>query len=298
MNRFLALSLVVLALAGCSAPDTERAPKQSSPAAVQIVGVPSDATRAAIDDWVQDAHKAVIAYYGRIPDEQTRIIIEIQPGDEVYNGVTRIENGRPVIHMPIGVDTDERAFREDWVLTHEMIHTAFPEVHRSHHWIEEGLATYVEPIARARAGLVSVADAWEELVAGLPKGQPRRGDRGLDRTRSWGRTYWGGALFCFLADVEIRERTSNRYGLRDALTALVNDGWTMTRYVDLDVLLARMDKTVGVPVLTELYAKHAHSGVRVDLGAMWKRLGIVHERGRVTFDDTAPMAAVRRAILH
>lgn len=289
--------LVLLVLLGCTAPEAERTPKHSSPATVQIVGVPSAGTRAAIDDWVQDAHNAVIAYYGRIPDEKTRIIVEIQSGDEVYNGVTRIEGGRPVIRMPIGADTDERALREDWVLTHEMVHTAFPEVHRSHHWLEEGLATYVEPIARARAGLVSEADAWAELVEGLPKGQPRRNDSGLDRTRTWRRTYWGGALFCFVADVEIRERTSNKFGLRDALVALVNDGWTMTRFVQLDAVLARMDATVGVPVLSELYLRHARTAVREDLAGMWKRLGVVYERGNVTFDDNAPLAAVRRAIM-
>jgi len=33
---------------------------------------------------------------------------------------------------------------------------------------------------------------------------PAAGDRGLDFTPSWGRTYWGGALFCLLADIEIR----------------------------------------------------------------------------------------------
>lgn len=289
--------LILLALTACSSPDAERAPKHSTMTAVKIVGEPSLATRAAIDVWVEDARKALIAYYGRIPDEKTRLIIEIRSGDEIDNGVTRIENGRPVIYMPIGADTDERAFREDWVLTHEMVHTAFPEVHRSHHWLEEGLATYVEPIARARAGLVTETEAWAGLVEGLPKGQPRRNDSGLDRTRSWGRTYWGGALFCFVADVEIRERTSNKLGLQDALTALVNDGWTMTRFVDIEVLLAKMDAAVGVPVLSELYAQHAKNRVRIDLGDMWKRLGVVYERGRVTFDDTAPQAAVRRAIM-
>lgn len=40
-------------------------------------------------------------------------------------------------------------------MTHEMVHLAFPSVPDQHHWIEEGLATYVEPIARARASEIS-----------------------------------------------------------------------------------------------------------------------------------------------
>jgi hypothetical protein len=34
----------------------------------------------------------------------------------------------------------------------------------------------------------------------------------------------------------------------------------------------------------------------VDLADMWKRLGVRVEAGRVTFDDHAPLAALRRAI--
>ena len=58
----------------------------------------------------------------------------------------------------------------------------------------------------------------------MPKGLPAAGDRGLDYTPTWGRTYWGGALFCLLADIDIRKRTSNRFGLQDALRAIVAAG--------------------------------------------------------------------------
>ena len=97
---------------------------------------------------------------------------------------------------------------------------------REHHWIEEGSATYVEPIARARAGDLSPEKVWGDLVDGLPKGLPQAGDRGLDFTPTWGRTYWGGALFCLLADIEIRKRTGNKKGLEDALRAILRAGGT------------------------------------------------------------------------
>ena len=62
----------------------------------------------------------------------------------------------------------------------------------SHHWIEEGLATYVEPIARARAGGLTPQKVWGDMVDAMPQGLPKPGDRGLDFTHTWGRTYWGG----------------------------------------------------------------------------------------------------------
>ena len=82
----------------------------------------------------------------------------------------------------------------------------------------------MEPIARAQVGDLSSEIVWRELVDGLPKGLPAPGDRGLDNTHTWGRTYWGGALFCLMADIEIHQRTNNRYGLQDALRGGVRAG--------------------------------------------------------------------------
>src|SRR5258708_39912346 len=101
--------------------------------------------------------------------------------------------------------------------------TLFPytTLFRSHHWIEEGLSTYVEPVARARAGFLNREKVWMDWLDGFPQGQPAPNDRGLDYTHTWGRTYWGGALFCFLADLEIGERTHNRRGLADTFRATI-----------------------------------------------------------------------------
>ena len=101
---------------------------------------------------------------------------------------------------------------------------AFPSVSRQHHWIEEGLATYVEPIARAQAGSLRAERVWADMVRDMPQGQPGPGDRGLDHTRNWGRTYWGGAVFCLLADVQFRARTGNRRGLQHALRGILAAG--------------------------------------------------------------------------
>ena len=130
----------------------------------------------------------------------------------------------------------------------------------------------------------------------MPKGLPAAGDRGLDYTPTWGRTYWGGALFCLLADVEIRERTDNRFGLQDALRAIVRAGgnmeanWPVTRAFEIG------DAAVGVPVLIGLYERMKATPVDVDLPRLWGRLGISLAGDTVVFDDSAPLAPIRRAI--
>src|SRR2546429_6418352 len=95
------------------------------------------------------------------------------------------------------------------------------------------MATYVEGVARVQAGNRSEADVWAEEIRQMPRGMPQADDRGLDHTHTWGRTYWGGAMFCLLADVEIRTQTHNRFGLQDALRAVAREsggprpGWAV-----------------------------------------------------------------------
>jgi hypothetical protein len=177
-----------------------------------------------------------------------------------------------------------------------MVHLAFPSVDKDHHWIEEGISTYVEPIARVRAGQFDAAEMWAEVVRDIPQGLPGPGDRGLDHTHTWGRTYWGGALFCLLADVDIRRRTHNRKGLDDALRGILIAGGDIRSDWDLKRVLRTGDKAAGVSVLVPLYKKMKDSPSPVDLGALWKELGISLDGKRVLFDDHAPLAAARAAI--
>jgi predicted metalloprotease with PDZ domain len=137
---------------------------------------------------------------------------------------------------------------------------------------------------------------WADLVRDMPKGLPQGGDEGLDHTHTWGRTYWGGALFCFVADVEIRRQTQNKKGLQDALRGILNAGGDIRRDWPLADALKAGDQAVGGTVLTDLYAKWKDKPVEVDLAAMWKQLGVESSGKTVHLTEDAPLAAVRRAI--
>ena len=262
---------------------------------VTFSSAPEETLRNLVLAWVTSSARAVTAYYKQFPVSHLRIRLRFFDGQGVRGGRTTAWNG-PVISIAIGNSSSSADFSADWVLTHEMVHLGFPSVPEQHHWIEEGSATYVEPIARARVGDLSPEKVWGDLVDGLPKGLPRAGDRGLDFTPTWGRTYWGGALFCLLADVEIRKRTGNQKGLEHALRAVVAAGgtiesdWPLLRALDLG------DRATGVPVLHELYDKMKDNPASVDLGSLWKELGVVSEHGKTTFDDKASLAAIRIAI--
>ena len=182
-----------------------------------------------------------------------RLLLTPEPESAGVRFGTTFGGEHPLIKVWLGQFTDEEMLHHDWVMPHEMVHLAFPHVAEEHHWLEEGIATYVEPLARFGVGQVPVEKIWQDLVQGLPHGLPQPGDQGLDHTHTWGRTYWGGALFCFLADLEIRQRTANQRGLQDALRAIVAAGGTMAVAWPLTSALTIGDQAIGDPIMTELY---------------------------------------------
>ena len=249
----------------------------------------------ALLDWVRRSARAVMAYFGRFPVERTRLYITVTERGRVSHGVTYGEDGAHIT-ISVGRNATIDDLYRDWELTHEMVHLGFPSVNRSHHWIEEGIATYVEPIARAAIGVLTAEEVWGEMRRDIPQGLPQAGDQGLDRTRTWGRTYWGGALFCLSADVEIRRSTGNAKGLQDALQAINHAGGTIEAEWPLERALRIGDEATQGRTLTELYRKMASQPFAVDLDKLWEQLGVGENGGRTILDDQAPLAGTRRAI--
>ncbi|HWO32215.1 MAG TPA: hypothetical protein VNO32_25755 [Candidatus Acidoferrum sp.] len=258
----------------------------------QVAGV----THEDLIGWVSAASRSVTTYFGRYPLPHVTVRITTSEGRGVRNGRTF---GWPAAHINISVgrETTLADLKRDWTMTHEMIHLAFPSVLDKHHWIEEGIATYVEPIARVQSGSLELSKMWSDVIRDLPQGLPAPGDQGLDVTHTWGRTYWGGALFCLLADVEIRKRTRNQRGLEDALRGILVAGGNITQDWPLERALTAGDDATGTSVLENFYREMKDKPVAVDLASMWKDLGIQRsQNGDISFNDDAPLAAVRKSI--
>jgi hypothetical protein len=255
----------------------------------------SDSLREMVLGRIRLSAKAIVNYYRRYPAREVRIDVFPNFGRGVSGGRASGWNGAR-IRLSVGKESTPADFSEDWVTTHEMVHLAFPSQEDQHHWIEEGQAVYIEPIARARIGELTPEKIWGDMMRDMPQGQPAKGDQGLDHTHTWGRTYWGGAIFCLLADVQIRERTHNQKGLEDALRAVLAEGNIQAEW-PLERAIAVGDQATGVPVLHELYEQMKATPVTVDLDALWKKLGVNAVNGHVVFDDSAPLAGVRKAIV-
>ena len=254
--------------------------------------------RSALMDWLTTSAKAVSVYFGKFPVASARVLIVPVPGSGVQVGTTFGYRGA-AIRLIVGSDVTKAELVDDWKTVHEMTHLALPDVEDSHLWLAEGIAVYVEPVARVQAGDLTAEKIWGDMVRDMPKGLPQAGDRGLDHTPTWGRTYWGGAMFCLLADVEIRKETNNAKGLQQALRGILDAGgdhekdwndWPIKRIFSVG------DKATGTTVLADLYKKMRAKPYAPDLDALWRELGVSVQGGRVVFDDNAPLASIRRAI--
>lgn len=244
-------------------------------------------------EWIGSAAAALSAYYGHFPVARIDVEIQLDGDGGINSGVTN--TGRR-ISIALGKRTTPTDLDGDWVLTHEMVHLAFPDLDDRYQWMEEGLATYLEPLVRVRAGHLPAAKMWADLVEGLPQGQPNRDGGGLDDDHAWGRTYWGGAGFWLLADLRIRQQSAGRHSLDDVLRAVLAAGgdgsvtWPLERIFEV----ARL--TTGENVLADLHQEMGSRPLVVDFDGWWTRLGIHPSGMGVIFDDKAPLAGLRQAI--
>jgi hypothetical protein len=265
--------------------------------AIHVAFAPGDISlpKDRILDWVRASARAVATYYGRFPVKSLKLLLVPVDGRRVRGGTTWGYRGA-AIRVLVGRDSSEEDLRRDWIMVHEMVHLALPDMEPRYDWLSEGLAVYIEPIARAQAGDLSAQDVWQAMMRDMSKGLPRAGDQGLDNTDSWGRKYWGGAMFCLLADIEIRKRTSNRLGLRDAMRGVIAAGGSHEVYWSIERVLSVADRVVGVDVLADLHRQMGSRPVAPDLDGLWLSLGLRMRGSVLSFDDTAPLAAIRNEI--
>jgi len=247
-------------------------------------------------EWIVYSAETVSQYYGRFPVDNVFIKVQVTDGDAVRFGQA-FGGESPFVRVVVGEQATVETLRKDWIMVHEMVHLAMADVPQANRWWLEGLATYVESIARAQRGHLKEDFVWNGFYHRMPQGLPKSGDRGLDQTPTWGRTYWGGAMFCLLADIEIRKLTDNRKSLRDALRGILQDGYSMQTSATPMQIFASADRAVGVDVLVPLYRKMRADPSPVDLDKLWQELGIDVKNDAIIYNNEAPLAPIREALL-
>src|SRR6266850_7523828 len=130
-------------------------------------------------DWVTTSAKAVSTYYSRFPVNSLKLLIVPVDGPRVRGGTTWGYRGA-AIRVLLGRDSSEDDLRRDWVMVHEMVHLALPDMEQRYNWLSEGLAVYVEPVAgtgrrSGREGYLASDDArYAERLAASRRRRPRQ----------------------------------------------------------------------------------------------------------------------------
>jgi hypothetical protein len=247
-------------------------------------------------EWVRYSATTVQQYYGRFPVRSVAIKVQVTDGPRVRFGQA-FGGDSPRLRVVVGEDITPEVLLKDWIMVHEMVHLAMADLPYQHRWLLEGLATYVESIARARRGHLTEEFVWNGFIMRMPQGLPKTGDQGLDQTPTWGRTYWGGALFCMLADIEIRRLSDNRKSLRDALRGVLDAGISMHADASAMQVFEAADRALEMAVLVPLYQKMKSDPYPIDLQALWNNLGVAMKNEKIVYDDAAPMAHIRKQLL-
>lgn len=247
--------------------------------------------------WIEASARAVSAFYGRFPVPRAVLgVIPVPDRDGVVFGKVLPESA-PGIVLRVGEQATERALYADWVLVHELFHLGFPSFRDEGKWLDEGLATYFEPIIRARAGFITERDVWREFARDMPNGLGAV-EGGLENARDYRGMYWGGAIACLLTDVEARRGSGGKIGLEHGLRRIFDAGGNASEVWTLERTVAIADSAFEKPVLRDVAKAFGTRGGSVDLRGLFARLGVRETEDGIELDEGAPLAAVRRAIVH
>ncbi|MGE3904440.1 MAG: hypothetical protein AB7F36_00700 [Reyranellaceae bacterium] len=289
------MTSVPVAPPGSLAPASGAGSAPPQPASIDLVFVDGEvsAARHQIADWVRQSAVAVANFFDGYSASHSLIVVVPTVGAGVPYGRVVPGGGISMVIM-LGSSATARELYGEWVLIHEMIHTASPFVYGRGTWLMEGMATLLEPVIRHRAGWKTEADVWREWILNMDRGHDALTVTGL---RGGGSPYWGGALFLLLADIQIRRATGLRLGLEDCLRSILAGGGNAVERWSVQQMLGACDQAIGKPVMAGLAERFVDGATPFDLDTLWRDLGVELRAGNVVYDDKAPLAAIRKLIV-
>ena len=284
----------------------ERVPVGDRHLRMAILSGPSSAQvdRSELKGWVRANAEAVAQIYGRFPLPETQVlIVPISTGGAVpWAQVHR--GGATSVHFFINERRTHDEFMEDWTAAHEFSHTLHPYLSGGGRWVSEGLASYYQNVARARAGLITEEDGWRKLEAGFERGRKAATRTPLGRAirsgrerRNYMRIYWSGAALAFRGDVELRRRSGGEKSLDTALQAFADCCLPANRAWGAREFLGRLDELTGETVFVPLFDEIESAPGFPDVNEAYASAGIRFSGTRPSFSRDGEASELRQAIM-
>ena len=266
---------------------------------IAVVGVDDPARVALLQHWAAEAAGATSAVAGRFPLDRARVEIRqrrSRGASPVPWGQTSRRDGVAVL-LYVREDATLPELRADWTAVHEFSHLFHPFLGREGRWMAEGLASYYQNVLRARASLLTPAEAWRRLDAGFGRG--RRATTPVPLSSPSGhrgpmRVYWAGAAYWLQAELALRRRGSSLDAVLARYARCCLDGNARLSPLAFAQALDRID---GHGLFERLYREHAVATTFPDLAASYAALGLETRNGRLVFDEDPDKARLRAAVM-
>jgi hypothetical protein len=208
--------------------------------------------------WIQRAASDAVAMAAGSPRERVAILLApvASANPAPFGRVLYSEPRSAAIY--VGQRAPASSFPEDWLATHELMHTLHPRFVGEARFLSEGIASYYQCLAPIRAGREDAAALWGTLARGVARGRAEAHGRSLrevtrvmHRLQAYGAVYWGGALLALELDLELRRATKGRVGLEQVLADL-----RPRRGVTLHEFGAAVDARAGVAIWAAVRDAH------------------------------------------
>ncbi|GMV28128.1 MAG: hypothetical protein AMXMBFR59_02530 [Rhodanobacteraceae bacterium] len=271
-----------------------------------VLGAPTVAQRATLHQWIRNALAAAASGYGELPLPQAQVVL--LPGDtrgRVVGFGQSLRGQGNAVHIWVDPDAPIARLDADWTAVHEFSHWAHPYLGDDGVWLAEGLASYWQNVLRARGGLLTPQQAWEQLDAGFSRGR-RAPDYGLTLAelsdamharRAYHAVYWSGAAFWLETDLALRRASAGALSVDEALRRFRACCLADKREWRAAEFVAKLDALIGSDVFVTHYRAFAGRRGFPSLDATYARLGLRRDAtGRLRLVDAAD-AAIREAIM-
>ncbi|TQV74011.1 hypothetical protein FLL45_14215 [Aliikangiella marina] len=261
--------------------------------------------------WVKDTGESLGRYLGKFPLDQLQVVMlqsrksyrSPVPWGEVKRG-----SGFGII-LVVASERKIEDFYRDWTVTHEFGHLLIPNVKYRDIWLSEGLASYLQYVLMAQDNHLTHKQTWQRLYEGFERGlrgtvstskeqlvdtvKNRRRGGGSGRTK---RIYWSGAVYFFLADIQLREKTNGEMDLPKLLAKLNQCCIQSTQEWTGVQLSKKLDELSDSQIFSQLYSQIAYSYEFPDFESAYAKLGITAKEGQVKI-ETQTGQALRESIL-
>src|ERR1035437_6210676 len=124
-----ALALTLVLLPGCARASDSSTTLTTCGARIDVEfrGESESVSRNDLLHWINAAAAAVCDYYGEFPVRHFSLLVKVDGRPGVHSGMT-FPRGGGFTRISVGPQTTVADLKKDWMMTHEMIHLAFPSM--------------------------------------------------------------------------------------------------------------------------------------------------------------------------